>query len=69
MFKRIGDNYNAAIALGCNYSYYIEKQDSVNAKKAFEAYFSTGYEGNSNYGDAKAFLLCERVDIICLFPG
>lgn len=60
MFKRIGDNYNAAIALGCNYSYYIEKQDSVNAKKAFEAYFSTGYEGNSNYGDAKAFLLCER---------
>ena len=60
MFKRIGDNYNAAIALGCNYSYYIEKQDSVNAKKAFEAYFSTGYEGNSNYGDAKAFLLCEK---------
>ena len=60
MFMRIGDNYNAAIALGCNYSYYIEKQDSVNAKKAFEAYFSTGYEGNSNYGDAKAFLLCEK---------
>ena len=60
MFKQIGDNYNAAIALGCNYSYYIEKQDSVNAKKAFEAYFSTGYEGNSNYGDAKAFLLCEK---------
>ena len=60
MFKRIGDNYNAAIALGFNYSYYIEKQDSVNAKKAFEAYFSTGYEGNSNYGDAKAFLLCEK---------
>ena len=60
MFKRIGDNYNAAIALGCNYSYYIEKQDSVNAKKAFEVYFSTGYEGNSNYGDAKAFLLCEK---------
>ena len=60
MFKRIGDNYNAAIALGCNYSYYIEMQDTVNAKKAFEAYFSTGYEGNSNYGDAKAFLLCEK---------
>ena len=60
MFKQIGDNNNAAIALGCNYSYYIEKQDSVNAKKAFEAYFSTGYEGNSNYGDAKAFLLCEK---------
>ena len=60
MFKQIGDNNNAAIALGCNYNYYIEKQDTVNAKKAFEAYFSTGYEGNSNYGDAKAFLLCEK---------
>ena len=60
MFNRIGDDYNAAVALGCNYSYYIEMQDTVNAKKAFEAYFSTGYEGNSNYGDAKAFLLCEK---------
>lgn len=60
MFKQIGDNNNAAIALGCNYNYYIEKQDTVNAKKSFEAYFSTGYEGNSNYGDAKAFLLCEK---------
>ena len=60
MFKRIGDNYNAAIALGCNYSYYIDKGDSVNARKAFESYTSTGYEGNSNYGDAKAFLLCEK---------
>ena len=60
MFKRIGDNYNAAIALGCNYSYYIEKQDSVNAKKAFEAYFSTGYEGNLEYEDSKAYVLCQK---------
>ena len=60
MFKQIGDNNNAAIALGCNYSYYIDKGDSVNARKAFESYTSTGYEGNSNYGDAKAFLLCEK---------
>ena len=58
MFMRIGDNYNAAIALGCNYSYYIEKQDTVNAKKAFEAYFSTGYEGNLEYEDSKAYVLC-----------
>lgn len=60
MFKRIGDNYNAAIALGCNYSYYIEKQDTVNAKKAFEAYFSTGYEGNLEYEDSKAYVLYQK---------
>ena len=68
MFKRIGDNYNAAIALGCNYSYYIEKQDSVNAKKAFEAYFSTGYEGNLNYEDSKAYVLCQK-GIYYMFTG
>ena len=68
MFKRIGDNYNAAIALGCNYSYYIEKQDSVNAKKAFEAYFSTGYEGNLEYEDSKAYVLCEK-GIYYMFTG
>ena len=60
MYKRIRNNEAAAIALGCNYSYYIDKGDSVNARKAFESYTSTRYEGNSNYGDAKAFLLCEK---------
>ena len=60
MFKHIGNNYAAAIALGCNYSYYIEKQDTVNAKKAFEAYFSTGYEGNLEYEDSKAYVLCQK---------
>lgn len=60
MYKRIRNNEAAAIALGCNYSYYIDKGDSVNARKAFESYTSTGYEGNPNYGDAKAFLLCEK---------
>lgn len=68
MFKRIGDNYNAAIALGCNYSYYIEMQDTVNAKKAFEAYFSTGYEGNLNYEDSKAYVLCQK-GIYYMFTG
>lgn len=68
MFKRIGENYNAAIALGCNYSYYIEKQDSVNAKKAFEAYFSTGYEGNLEYEDSKAYVLCQK-GIYYMFTG
>ena len=68
MFKRIGDNYNAAIALGCNYSYYIEKQDTVNAKKAFEAYFSTRYEGNLEYEDSKAYVLCQK-GIYYMFTG
>ena len=58
MFRQIGNNYAAAIAFGCNYNYYIEKKDFINAKKAFEAYNSTGYEGNSNYEDAKAYVLC-----------
>ena len=49
MFKQIGDYYNAMIALGCNFGYYLEKQDTIKAKKAFEAYFSTEYEGNSEY--------------------
>ena len=60
MFKQIGNNYAAAIAFGCNYKYYIEKKDFINAKKAFEAYNSTGYEGNSNYEDAKAYVLYQK---------
>lgn len=58
LFKKHGNDYVAAIAFGCNYNYYIEKKDSINAKKAFEAYNSAGYEGNSNYEDAKAYVLC-----------
>ncbi len=60
MFKQIGNNYAAAIALGSNYSYYIEKHDTLNAQKAFKAYFSTGYEGNSEYEDSKAYVLCQK---------
>lgn len=58
LFKQIGDDYNAMIALGCNSDYYLEKQDTIKAKKAFEAYFSTGYEGNLEYEDSKAYVLC-----------
>lgn len=58
LFKQIGDDYNAMIALGCNFDYYLEKQDTIKAKKAFEAYFSTGYEGNLEYEDSKAYVLC-----------
>ena len=60
MFKQIGNNYAAAIALGCNYNYYIEKQDTLNAQKVFKAYFSTGYEGNSEYEDSKDYVLCQK---------
>lgn len=60
LFKKHGNDYAAAIAFGCNYNYYIEKKDSVNAKKAFEAYNSTGYEGNSNYEDAKAYVSYQK---------
>ena len=60
MFKQTGNDYAAAIALGCNSDYYLEKHDTINAKKAFEAYFSTEYEGNSEYEDSKAYVLCQK---------
>lgn len=60
MFKQIGNNYAAAIAFGCNYNYYVEKEDTFNALKTFKAYFSTGYEGNSEYEDSKAYVLCQK---------
>ena len=60
MFKQIGNNYTAAIAFGCNYNYYVEKEDTLNALKTFKAYFSTGYEGNSEYEDSKAYVLCQK---------
>lgn len=60
MFKQYGNNYAAAIAIGCNYSYYIEKKDTLKAKEAFKAYCSTGYDGNSNYEDAKAYVLYQK---------
>ena len=56
----LGYKRDAAIAFGCNYNYFVKKKDWANAKKAFDSYLSTGYEGNSNYKDAKAFLLCEQ---------
>lgn len=56
----LGHKRDAAITFGCNYDYFAKKKDWANAKKAFNAYLSTCYEGNSNYKDAKAFLLCEQ---------
>lgn len=60
MFKQCGNDYAATVTYGCNYGYYIERRDTLMAKKAFRAYFSTGYEGNSNYEDAKAYVLCQK---------
>lgn len=56
----LGYKHDAAIAFGCNYDYFVKKKDWNNAKKSFDAYLSTGYEGNPNYKDAKAFLFCEQ---------
>ena len=57
MFKSCRGDYDANIAYGCNFDYYIDKGDFKNAKKAFDAYMSTNYEGNTDYPDSKAFLL------------
>ena len=60
MFKQLGDDYEANIAFGCNYKYYIERKEYQKAKEAFNAYSSTGYQGNADYEDAKAYVLYER---------
>ncbi len=60
LFKSHGYNHYANIAFGCNYEYYIEKKDYTKAKEAFEAYKSSGFQGNSDYEDSKAFLLYEQ---------
>lgn len=60
LFKQNGDSYAADIAFGSNYKYYIERQEYQKAKEAFETYLATGYDGNTNYEDAKAYILYER---------
>lgn len=60
LFKKYGYNREAAIALGCNFDYYLLHKDYNKAKEVFKAYLSTGYKGNSNYEDAKAFLFSEK---------
>ena len=60
MFKRIGNDYEAAIAFGCNNGFYLQKGDARKAQEAFNAYISTGYEGNLEYEDSKAYILNER---------
>ena len=60
MFKQTGNDYAATIAFGSNSDYYLGEHDTINAKKAFEAYFFTKYEGNSEYEDSKAYVLCQK---------
>lgn len=60
LFRKHGYDYDANIAFGCNYIYYIDNKNYPKAKEAFEAYQSTNYQGNTNYDDSKAFLLYEK---------
>ena len=60
MFRRIGKNYEAALAFGCNYDFYLQKGDTKNAKDAFNTYVSTNYEGSLEYDDSKAYVLNQR---------
>lgn len=61
LFRKHGYDYDANIAFGCNYIYYINNKNYPKAKEAFEAYQSTNYQGNTNYDDSKAFCFTKRV--------
>ena len=60
LFRKYGYEREARIAFGCNYAYYMEKKDYKKAQKAFKAYSMSGYEGNAEYADAKAYVLYEK---------
>lgn len=60
MFRRIGKNYEAALAYGCNYDLYLQQGDAQKAQDAFKAYISTNYEGSLEFEDSKAYVLYER---------
>lgn len=59
MYNEHGYPYQAKIAYGCNYPFYLKRNCIKQAMEAFYIYKSTGYKGNSNYGkDTEANLLC-----------
>lgn len=60
LFREHGYNREADIAFGCNYGYYVERNDRVKARMAFDAYARANYMGNTNYVDSYAFLLYEK---------
>lgn len=57
LFKEHGYLTDSKIAYGCNFEYYLQKKRYKEAKQAFEAYQSTNFKGNANYGDSYAYLL------------
>lgn len=60
MFREHGYMVDSKIAYGCNLMYYLERGKLKEANKAFIAYQSTNYEGNSNWKDAYAYVLYEK---------
>lgn len=60
MLEKYGDNYYAAISKGCNFKYYLAKNDTMKARKAFEAFLSVDYQGNPAFEDSKAYMLYEK---------
>lgn len=60
MFRRIGKNYEAALAYGCNYDLYLQQGDAKKAQEAFKSYISTNYEGSLEFEDSKAYILYVR---------
>ena len=60
LFRKHGYDRAADIAFGCNYVYYLKRNNINKAKKAFEAYNRVNFEGNQNYEDSYAFLLYEK---------
>ena len=60
LFRKYGYKRDADIAFGCNYGYYVKRNEKEKAKKAFEAYIRANHKGNTNYVDSYAFLLYEK---------
>lgn len=60
LFRKHGYDRDADIAFGCNYVYYLKRNNIDKAKKAFEAYNRANFVGNQNYEDSYAFLLYEK---------
>lgn len=61
LFRKHGYDRDADIAFGCNYVYYLKRNNINKAKKAFEAYNRVNFEGNQNYEDSYAFCFMRKV--------
>ena len=65
--KKNGYVETANIVFGCNYGYFIEKNDYKRAKESFEIFKTTNYNGNKNYENSKAYILCEQGEYYLFF--